>query len=215
MAKKKELGIVACIVAVFGMITLGSIYVYAGEEEVQRLPGVAPAPGHTAEAEAPGLEGGSVSVGEVPVHKHQEKALTPEHTTEEEFVCPSCKEVRISPVKGKTLATMSMVCPNCKNEISEVAVHHCDKCGNDVLTCVLCKKASAELKASTMKAKCPKCKEVRVRPIKGKALAQWEMKCPDCKKKTKEMLIEHCDECGVDFLVCPICKKEEMKEKKK
>ncbi|MBI2556518.1 MAG: hypothetical protein HYW13_03710, partial [Planctomycetes bacterium] len=84
----------------------------------------------------------------------------------------------------------------------------------DVLACVMCQKASAELKASTMEGKCPKCKEVRVRAIKGKTFAKWEMKCPDCKKNLQEWLTQHCDKCDVDFLACPICKKEQEKGKK-
>lgn len=156
----------------------------------------------------------NLAYAEGEVHKHSEKALAPEHPTVEEFVCPSCKEVRVSPEKGKTLAAMVMVCPECKNEIGEFSVHSCDKCGKDVLVCAMCKKAAAELKAATMEGKCPKCKEVRRRPVKGKALAGWEMKCPDCKKKTREMLIQHCDECGAEFLVCPICLKEQEKAKK-
>lgn len=68
-------------------------------------------------------------------HKHLEKGLAPEHRTVEPFACPQCKEVRMSPEKGKTLAKMPMVCPDCKNEISELAVHHCDVCGKDVLVC--------------------------------------------------------------------------------
>lgn len=147
-------------------------------------------------------------------HKHSEKAMAPAHLTAEEFVCPSCKEVRVSPEKAKTLAASAMVCPDCKNEIGEFSIHSCDKCGKDVLVCAMCKKASAELKAATMEGKCPKCKEVRRRPVKGKALAGWEMKCPDCKKKTQEMLIQHCDECGAEFLVCPICLKEQARSKK-
>ena len=103
---------------------------------------------------------------------------------------------------------------DCKNEIGELAVHHCDKCGKDVLACVMCQKTSAELKASTMEGKCPKCKEVRVRAIKGKTFAKWEMKCPDCKHKTQEWLVQHCDKCDVEFLACPICKKEQEKGKK-
>ncbi len=157
---------------------------------------------------------GNLACAEEETHKHSEKALAPEHPTVEEFVCPSCKEVRLSPEKGKTLAAKVMVCPDCKNEIGEFSVHRCDTCGKDVLACVMCKRAAAELKAATMEGKCPKCKEVRRRPVKGKALAGWEMKCPDCKKKTKEMLIQHCDECGADLLACPICLKEQEKVKK-
>ena len=151
----------------------------------------------------------------VEMHKHSEKALAPEHPTVEQPMCPNCKDVRVSPEKGRTLAAQVMVCPDCKNEISELAVHHCDKCGQDVLVCVMCQKAAAELKAATMEGKCPKCKEMRVRPIKGKTLAKWEMKCPDCKKKSQEWLIQHCDKCDVDFIACPICKKQQEEKGKK
>lgn len=160
--------------------------------------------------------GGNYLYAQPEIHKFLEKGLAPEHKVEELFVCPQCKEVRMSPIKGRTLATMTMVCPDCKNEISEFAVHHCDVCGEDVLACVLCKRETAMLRAETMmKTECPKCKEVRVRPIKGRALAKLRMKCPDCKKKTKEWLIMHCDTCGTDFLACPICKKAQEKELKK
>ena len=144
-------------------------------------------------------------------HKESDKALAPVHPTVEPPMCPTCKNVRVGPEKGRTLAAMPMVCPSCKNEIGELAVHHCDMCGKDVLVCVVCQQASADLKAATMEAKCPKCKEVRTRPIKGQTLAKREMKCPDCKHKTQEWLMQHCDKCGVDFLACPICKKEQEK----
>lgn len=157
---------------------------------------------------------GNFAYAEEETHKHSEKALAPEHSTVEPPMCPSCKEARLSPEKGKTLAAMDMVCPDCKNAVSEFAVHHCDKCGNDALVCVLCQKASAELKAATMEAKCPKCKELRVRPVKGKTFAKNEMKCPDCKHKTQEWLTQHCDKCDADFLACPLCKKEQEKAKK-
>lgn len=154
---------------------------------------------------------GNLAYTEEEKHKHLEKGLAPEHKTVEPPMCPTCKDVRVSPIKGKTLAAMHMVCPNCKNEIGELAVHHCDKCGKDVLTCVVCQTASAELKAATMVNQCPKCKLERARPIKGKTLAMWEMKCPKCKHMTQELLVQHCDECGTEFLACPICKSEQDK----
>lgn len=158
--------------------------------------------------------GGNFSYAEEETHKHGEKGLTPEHKTVEPLICPACKNARVRPIKGKTLSTMPMVCLDCKNEISEVAVHHCDKCGKDVLACVMCQKTSVELKAAIKESECPKCKEVRVRPIKGKTLAGWEMKCPDCKHKPQEFLIQHCDTCDADFIACPICKRKEGKAKK-
>ena len=144
-------------------------------------------------------------------HKHSEKGLAPVHPSYEPPMCPDCKEVRVGPEKGRTLAKMTMACPSCKNEISEFAVHHCDKCGKDFKVCVICGAASAEFQSATMEAKCPKCKEVRVRGIKGQTLAKKEMKCPDCKHKTQEWLVQHCDKCDADFLACPICKKEQEK----
>lgn len=148
------------------------------------------------------------------IYKHNEKGLASEHPAKETPICPSCKEARLSPEKGRTLATMPMVCPDCKNEISEFAVHHCDKCGKDILACVLCQKASAELKASTMISKCPRCKRVRSRLIKEKALVRWKIKCPNCKHKLQEWFIQHCNTCDVDFLACPNCKKEQEKFQK-
>lgn len=147
-------------------------------------------------------------------HKDTEKALAPEHPTVETPMCPMCKEVRISPEKGKTLASNVMVCSECKMEVTEFGVHHCDKCNKDVLVCSLCKQAEATLNQLTMEGKCPKCKEVRVRPVKGRTLAKTEMKCPDCKKKTQEWAVQHCDTCKTDFLTCPICAKEKEKSKK-
>ena len=185
MLNKKFLGIVVSAVTSVGLMMCAGNFVYAKEEQKQEE-----------------------------THKHGEKALAPEHPTVEPPMCPSCKDVRVSPEKGRTLAAQVMVCPDCKNEIGELSVHHCDKCGKDVMACVMCQKASAELKSANMEGKCPKCKEVRVRAIKGKTLAKWEMKCPDCKKKTQEWLTQHCDKCDADFLACPICKKEQEKGKK-
>ncbi|MDN3511157.1 MAG: hypothetical protein NG784_07615 [Candidatus Jettenia sp.] len=75
--------------------------------------------------------------------------------------------------------------------------------------------ATAESETETMESKCPKCELTRVRPVKGRAYhpIQWKMKCPECKKEPKEMLIVHCDECGENFLECPICRAEQKKAK--
>lgn len=56
-------------------------------------------------------------------HKHSEKLLSPEQPNVESPLCPYCKEVRLSPRRGRVPAAKHMVCPNCKNEISELAVH--------------------------------------------------------------------------------------------
>lgn len=160
--------------------------------------------------------GGKHLYAQPEVHKFLEKGLAPKYKIEELFVCPQCKEVRISPIKGRTLAKMTMVCPDCKNEISEFAIHHCDICGKDVMACISCKKETAKLRAEVMKeTKCPKCEEVRIRPIKGRTLVKKEMRCPDCKSVTREWLTMHCETCGKDFLACPICKKAQDAELKK
>ncbi|MBM4055287.1 MAG: hypothetical protein FJ264_11605 [Planctomycetes bacterium] len=142
--------------------------------------------------------------------KHSVKPLAQERQIPETIdlpMCPSCKKGHLGPMKGKTVAPMGMVCPDCKKGVSELDVHHCDECDKDALVCVMCKEESAKLKAPK-ESKCPKCKQVRSRPPKGKAFAKWEMKCPDCKKKTHEWTLHHCDECDIDFLSCPICDKE-------
>lgn len=138
-----------------------------------------------------------------------EKATAPEHEYEhvQRPECPSCKEVRLGPEKGRVPAKMGMFCPECKNEISELSVHKCDKCGEEALTCVLCNRASAALEAESVKAECPQCKEVRTRPIKGLSYAKMKMKCEHCNKEPEEWLIEHCDKCDKDFLLCQTCKK--------
>lgn len=148
-------------------------------------------------------------------HKMGGKATSPEHEYEhvERPMCPSCKEVRVGPEKGRTTAKMVMECPDCKSDVSEFAVHRCEACEKDVLLCTMCKKVSAELKAEATEAKCPKCKIERTRPIKGATYAKWKMTCPDCKKDTQEWLIQHCNTCDKDFLACPMCKKAYGKTK--
>jgi hypothetical protein len=117
--------------------------------------------------------------------------------------CPSCKTTVATHIKGKVTAPVVMSCPDCKNEISEYGVFHCDKCEKEFLTCVMCLRVT---KAAT---RCPECKQVRERRIKGKigAPVKWKMKCPECKAKPDEWLIQRCDKCDVDFIACPLCKK--------
>ncbi len=126
-------------------------------------------------------------------------------------ICPTCENV--VPAKhrrGKVPAPVVMKCPDCKKEITEVGVYHCDKCEKEFLTCIKCITAK---KPATMEARCPKCKKVIARRIKSttRSPIKWEMKCPDCKKKPEEWLRQHCDECEADFLACPLCKKEQEK----
>lgn len=147
-------------------------------------------------------------------YKQSERGLASGQPAKEAPICPSCKEMRLSPEKGRVLAAIPMVCPDCKNEISGLTVHYCDKCGKDVLVCELCQKASAGLKALTMISKCPRCKRVRSRFIREKALAKWKIKCLICRHKLQEWFIQHCDICDVDFLACLNCKKEQEKFQK-
>ena len=149
-------------------------------------------------------------------HKHIEAASPSEKATMEYPVCPYCKEVRLTPnTKRGVVSAKKMVCPHCKGEVNELAAHYCDKCGKDVMVCVLCQKASVDLKPAIMEGKCPKCKEVSIRRIKGNLLTppKTKMKCPDCKKKQEEWLIQHCDTCDIDFMACPLCEKEQEKKK--
>lgn len=122
-------------------------------------------------------------------------------------VCPTCKSKVATRTKGKVTAPVVMHCPDCKKERTELGVSHCDKCEKEFLTCVECLAAS---KTAAMVGKCPKCKNVLSRRIKGKieAPVKWKMKCPDCKKTPQEWHLQHCDECDEDFLACPLCKKE-------
>src|SRR3989304_8836454 len=99
--------------------------------------------------------GGSFIYAEEETHTHSEKALAPEHPTVELPMCPTCKDVRVSPEKGRTLAAQVMVCPDCKNEIGELSVNHCEKCGKDGMAWVMCQKTTGGLKASPMEGKWP------------------------------------------------------------
>ncbi len=54
---------------------------------------------------------------------------------------------------------------------------------------------------------CPNCKELRLGPKKGIALAQKVMVCEDCKTDVKEYEVHTCQACGKDVLVCPMCAK--------
>ena len=117
--------------------------------------------------------------------------------------CPTCKSVpAYRPTKRRVTAPVVMSCPDCKEKIVELGVYHCDKCEKEFLACIEC------LRFKKAEAKCPKCKKVRARHIKGtiEAPVKWEMKCPDCKKSPKEWLNQYCDECDADFLACPLCK---------
>ncbi len=119
-------------------------------------------------------------------------------------ICPTCENVvPAKHTKGRVTAPLVMNCPDCKKEISEFGVYHCDRCEKEFLACIKC--LGKYTKAET---RCPKCKEVLARQIKGLigAHVKWEMKCPDCKKKPDEWLLQHCDKCEADFLACPLCK---------
>ncbi len=124
-------------------------------------------------------------------------------------ICPTCENVvHAKHTKGRVTAPLVMNCPDCKKEITEFGVYHCDRCEKEFLACIKC--LGKYTKAET---RCPECKEVLARQIKGKigAHVKWEMKCPDCKKKPDEWLLQHCDKCEADFLACPLCKKEQEK----
>ncbi|MFQ5714903.1 MAG: hypothetical protein ACE5GU_12805 [Candidatus Scalinduaceae bacterium] len=108
--------------------------------------------------------------------------------------CPTCKSVpAYRPTKRRVTAPVAMICPDCKKEITEFGVYHCDKCEKEFLACIECRR----FKKAEARSMCPKCKKVLARRIKGKigAPVKWEMKCPECKKKPKEWLLQYCDKC--------------------
>ncbi|MCF6157774.1 MAG: hypothetical protein E3K32_04215 [wastewater metagenome] len=75
-------------------------------------------------------------------------------------------------------------------------------------------KVAVEPGKKTVTGRCPKCKLERERPIKGKAYqpVQWKMKCPECGTEMNETLVIYCDECGAEFLECPVCRGQHMRE---
>jgi len=188
MLNKKFVGIVACMVTGISFIMMAGNFAYAKEEEHKH---------------------------KVP-HERIKLASPSEKPVKEYPVCPYCKEERLTPnTKRGVVAAKKMKCPNCKGEVTKLAEHYCDKCGKEVMVCVLCQKASVELKPATMESKCPKCNKVLARHIKAivESPVKWEMKCPDCGKKSEEWLIHHCDTCDIDFIACPLCEKEQEKQK--
>ncbi|MDR4503289.1 MAG: hypothetical protein MRK01_00675 [Candidatus Scalindua sp.] len=188
MLEKKFIGTFAFVTAFVSLMILMGDFAYAKEEEHEH---------------------------KVP-HRSVEAASPSEKPTMEYPVCPHCKEVRLtSNTKRGIVAGKKMECPHCKGGVKELAVHHCDKCGNDVMVCVLCQKASVDLEPATMESRCPKCKNVLARRIKGTIAPPvvWEMKCPDCGKKSEVWLDQHCDTCDIDFIACPLCKKGQEKQK--
>ena len=73
---------------------------------------------------------------------------------------------------------------------------------------VLAEKASEKALAPEIKAPmlvCPNCKEIRLGPKKGIALAQKVHVCEDCKTDVTEYEVHTCQTCGKDVLVCPMC----------
>ena len=123
MLKRKFVGIVACMVTAISLIMVAGNFVYAKEEEHKH---------------------------KVP-HRGIETASPSEKPAMEYPACPYCKEVRLAPnTKRGIVSAKKMECPHCKGEVKELAVHHCDECGKEVMVCVLCERASAELKPATM-----------------------------------------------------------------
>lgn len=96
--------------------------------------------------------------------------------------------------------------PVINNIIDELAVDFDRMCQKTAADNPTNKYFQAELKTATMEGKCPKCKEVRTRPVEGKTEAGWQIKCTDCTNKSKGWFIQHCGKCDVNFITCPICK---------
>lgn len=56
--------------------------------------------------------------------------------------CPTCKRAPASHAKGKVVAPLVMICPECKKETSELRVYHCDECKKEFLACPMCQGTS-------------------------------------------------------------------------
>ncbi len=52
--------------------------------------------------------------------------------------CPTCEKVPARHTAEKVIAPLEMVCPDCKKEISELKVYHCDECKKEFLACSMC-----------------------------------------------------------------------------
>lgn len=126
-----------------------------------------------------------------------------------EIKCPSCKEKTTVTKKGGSIhLEKGMVCQECKGKGTALEPHTCDKCGQDVLLCPMCKKVVAHTTEKPVAVvKCPSCRE-KVTAVKkgGSVTLEKEMICPSCKAKTAELGVFTCSKCGKDILACPICK---------
>ncbi|GAX59087.1 superfamily II helicase [Candidatus Scalindua japonica] len=56
--------------------------------------------------------------------------------------CPTCKNASAGHTEGKAIAASVMVCPECKKELSELRVYHCDECKKEFLACPMCQGTS-------------------------------------------------------------------------
>jgi hypothetical protein len=160
------------------------------------------------------IVGNTLSYAEKDKHEHAEEITGRTLPKLKLPLCPTCKNVPVGPQKGRVTAPMAMTCPDCKKETAEFTIHHCDSCGKDILACMMCQKESEKSQTEAKEGKCPKCKMVRAWPIKGRTFAKWEMECPECKERSHDWLVHHCDKCDADFLACPMCPKEQKKTEK-
>ena len=127
----------------------------------------------------------------------------------EKITCPTCKTETLATKKGGGVhLEKRMLCPECKGEGTTLGAHVCNKCGQEVLLCDLCKKVvgrAAEKPAAQLK--CPDCKErVTVTKKGGGVHLEKAMECPSCKKKVEGLEAVECGRCGKEMLSCPICR---------
>lgn len=127
----------------------------------------------------------------------------------ESITCPNCKTETLATKKGGGVHLETrMLCPNCKGKGTALEPHVCNKCGQEVLLCDLCKKVVARVvEKPTAQVKCPNCKErVTVTKKGGGVHLEKAMECPSCKKKVEGLEAIECERCGKEMLSCPICR---------
>ncbi len=135
------------------------------------------------------------------------------HVTEKpttQVKCPTCKEVVTATKKGGGVhLEKEMVCPSCKEEIEGLGVFKCERCGEDILACPICRQYSGTVvrEEAVVELKCPNCKEMVTATKKGGGVSlEKKMSCPHCKKEVGDLEAHTCSKCGTDMFICPLCK---------
>jgi phage FluMu protein Com len=124
--------------------------------------------------------------------------------------CPTCKETVTATKKGGGVRLeKAMQCPSCKETVEELGAFECEKCGKELIACVICRQYSGFISEEPpVEARCPNCKEMVTTTKKGGGVSlEKKMICPNCQKEVQDMDVHTCSKCGADMLLCPLCKK--------